>query len=77
MVTRHDRVKFGLSEIAKRSRVGTTIVLDDFNDWTGCRRATAEFLSSHPDYIFEDGPKVILRHTHALNVVPAEYSRDR
>jgi O-methyltransferase len=28
---------------------GGFIVLDDYNDWDGCRRATDEFLAAHPD----------------------------
>jgi len=59
----YEPVKLCLSEIAKRSGVGSTIILDDFNAWSGCRQASIEFLSVHPEYTFDDGPNAILRRT--------------
>lgn len=57
----YDPVKLCLTEIARRSVVGTTIVLDDFNDWSGCRQATLEFLSERTEYSFDHGPNVVLK----------------
>jgi asparagine synthase (glutamine-hydrolysing) len=57
----YDPVKLCLSEVAKRSAVGSTIVVDDFKAWSGCRAATIEFLSTHSEYIFDDGPNAILK----------------
>jgi asparagine synthase (glutamine-hydrolysing) len=57
----YDPVRLCLSEIAKRSSVGTAIVIDDYHDWTGCRQATDEFISAHPGFAVENGPNLILK----------------
>jgi hypothetical protein len=48
-----------LSEIAERSNVGTVVVIDDYHDWSGCRQATNEFISTHPNFAAEDRPSVL------------------
>ena len=42
-------------------RPGGVILIDDYHDYGGCRTAVEEFLSSNPDYLFEDGANPILR----------------
>jgi asparagine synthase (glutamine-hydrolysing) len=57
----YDPVKLCLSEIAKRSNVGTSVVIDDYHDWSGCRQATNEFIATHPNFAANEGPNLILR----------------
>lgn len=57
----YDPVRFCLNAVADRVSPGGAIVLDDYNDYGGCRIATDEFLLQRPDYRREDGPNVILR----------------
>lgn len=57
----YDPVKFCLSAIADRVSPGGVIILDDYNDYGGCRTATDEFLAARQDYQMDAGPNVILR----------------
>lgn len=45
----HDPVRFCLEAIYERLSPGGFIVLDDYDDYGGCRRATDAFLASVPD----------------------------
>jgi asparagine synthase (glutamine-hydrolysing) len=45
----YDPVKLCLERIHPKLSPGGLIVLDDYFDWGGCRRATDEFLASRPD----------------------------
>lgn len=45
----HDPVTFCLETIYPRLAPGGVIVLDDYNDYGGCREATDTFLAAHPD----------------------------
>jgi O-methyltransferase len=56
-----DPVAYCLRETASRLSPGGVIVIDDYNDYGGCRTATDEFLASHPNFIFENGSNAILR----------------
>jgi len=53
-------VKFCLNTLRGRlSRYGA-IVVDDYNDWPGCRQAVDEFLAENGDMVLE------IAHTHAI-----------
>jgi len=57
----YDPVTYCLTIAADRLNSGGVIVIDDYHDYGGCRTAVDEFLSSHSDFEFEDGPNPILR----------------
>jgi predicted O-methyltransferase YrrM len=44
----YDSVRTCLERIVPRLVEGGTIVLDDYDSWSGCRRATDEYLAAHP-----------------------------
>jgi asparagine synthase (glutamine-hydrolysing) len=44
----YDSVMLCLNYAAPRLSAGGMIVLDDYNDWEGCREATDEFCAAHP-----------------------------
>ena len=54
-------VRFCLERIAERLSAGGAIVLDDYHDYAGCRRAADEFMAARPEFSFEDGENVVLR----------------
>jgi asparagine synthase (glutamine-hydrolysing) len=58
----YEPVAYCLHNVAARLSPRGVIVLDDYHDYGGCRTATDEFLRMRPDFIFEDGENVILRH---------------
>jgi asparagine synthase (glutamine-hydrolysing) len=45
----YDPVKLCLDRIVPRLSAGAYVVLDDYNDYGGCRRAVDEFLQTDPD----------------------------
>jgi asparagine synthase (glutamine-hydrolysing) len=45
----HDPVSFCLEAIYRHLSPGGMIILDDYNDYGGCRVATLEFLGQHDD----------------------------
>jgi len=57
----YDPVRFCLNSIADLVPGGGAIVLDDYNDYGGCRTATDEFLKARPEFEFQNGANVILR----------------
>jgi asparagine synthase (glutamine-hydrolysing) len=57
----YDPVSFCLQRLADRVAPGGIVLLDDYNDYGGCRTAAQEFLAARPDYAFEAGPNAILR----------------
>jgi len=57
----YDPVAFCLAEIAPRLSVGGIVVLDDYNDYGGCRTAVDEFTVAHPDFQLEIGASAVLR----------------
>lgn len=57
----YDPVRYCLDFVAKRMAVGGIVLLDDYNDYAGCRRATDEFLAANPGFSLESGRNVILR----------------
>lgn len=43
-------VKFCINEIAPRLSDGGVMIIDDINDYEGCRKAVNEFLEHNPDF---------------------------
>lgn len=62
----YDPVAFCLKSCAEKLSDGGLLIIDDYNDYGGCKTAVDEFLSAHPEYIFEAGPNPILRKTSAV-----------
>lgn len=58
----YDPVRYCLAETAKRLSPGGLIVIDDYNDYAGCRTAVDEFLRLRPDFRMDGGQNPILRH---------------
>lgn len=59
----YEPVKFCLDSLVSKIPRGAAIVLDDYNDYGGCRTAANEFLDAHPDFALESGANAILRRT--------------
>lgn len=57
----YDPVIYCLQEVSKILSPGGVILIDDYNDYGGCRTAVEEFLSQNSEYDFEDGANPILR----------------
>lgn len=56
----HDPVKLCLERLGPRISVGGFIVLDDYNDYEGCRKATDNFLKQAPFEIITLKPHAVL-----------------
>lgn len=46
----YEPVKLCLEYIAPLLSLGGMIILDDYHDWPGCKKAADEFCSSHPEF---------------------------
>ncbi len=57
----YDPVAFCLKVCSEKLSDGGLIIIDDYNDYGGCRTAVVEFLSARPDFIIEPGVNPILR----------------
>lgn len=57
----YDPVRYCLNQTAARLSPGGLMVIDDYHDYEGCRRAVDEFLVEHPDFLMEPGQNPILR----------------
>lgn len=57
----YDPVRYCLRETARRLAPGGVIVIDDYNDYAGCRAAVDEFLARNGDFDMEPGLNPILR----------------
>ncbi len=57
----YDPVRFCLAAVADRLSPGGIIVIDDYNDYGGCRVAVDEFIRTRPDYRMEQGANPFLR----------------
>ena len=58
----YDPVKLCLDRIVPRLAPGGYVVLDDYNDYGGCRRAVDEFLDTNPDVdIVARAPNFVFR----------------
>lgn len=56
----YDPVHHCLSVLHERTRSGSVIIIDDYNDYSGCRTAIDEFIAKHRQYILKPGTNVIL-----------------
>jgi len=56
----YDPVRCCLAAVAERLSVGGAIILDDYHDYGGCRRATDEFLAANSAFELQDGANVLL-----------------
>lgn len=45
----YDPVMYCLNYVTPRLSPGGFIILDDYNDWPGCKKAADEFVAAHPD----------------------------
>jgi len=57
----YDPVSYCLSARADRLHPDGIIAIDDYHDYGGCHAAVDEFLASHPDFAFDDGPNPFIR----------------
>jgi asparagine synthase (glutamine-hydrolysing) len=57
----YDPVKFCLDVCADKLGEGGIVIIDDYNDYGGCRTAVDEFLAARPDFTFEPGLNPFLR----------------
>jgi asparagine synthase (glutamine-hydrolysing) len=61
----YDSVKMCLDTIAPRLSRGGRVVLDDYNDYGGCRSAVRDFLATHPGCVIETvSPSAVLRQVN-------------
>lgn len=66
----YDPVRFCLTSIYPHLSPGAHIVIDDYNDYGGCRQATDEFLSARPDTrIVKSDSNVVLVRTQSASAV--------
>lgn len=57
-------VRFCLTSIVHRLSPGALVILDDYNDYGGCRRAADEFLAAHDCFrLIRRGPNAVLHYT--------------
>jgi O-methyltransferase len=57
----YDPVKFCLAAVAQRLSTGGVMMLDDYNDYGGCKTAADEFIAANPGFRFEPGVNPIIR----------------
>lgn len=56
----YDPVLYCLETLDPFVSKGGKIILDDYNDYGGCRQATDAFLDAHPNYRLDNGKNAIL-----------------
>ena len=64
----YDPVHYCLHAIADKMSEGGIVIIDDYNDWGGCRIAVDEFVAERKDFIFEMGSNPFLRKKHGTTV---------
>ncbi len=70
----YDPVKLCLQRIGPRLAPGAYVVLDDYENYGGCRRATDEFLeSAHDIQIIAPGPNLVFRRSQSAT--PTRHER--
>ena len=57
----YDPVRYCLQAISRKMSTDGVVIVDDYNDYGGCRTAVDEFVATRPDYVFEDGVNPFLR----------------
>lgn len=61
----YESVRMCLDAIAHRLSVGACIVLDDYNDYGGCRSAVRDFLAAAPEFKLDSAkPSGLIRRTN-------------
>ncbi len=75
----YDPVALCLERIVPRLSTGGYVVLDDYNDYGGCRRAVDEFLETHaevdviarvPNFVFRKRAPVAANHSPSARPMP-------
>lgn len=56
----YDPVLYCLEALDPFMSSGGKIILDDYNDYGGCQKATDDFLKAHPNYSLDNGKNAIL-----------------
>jgi O-methyltransferase len=56
----HDPTRFCLDQLADRVPSGGAIVVDDYHNYGGSRKATDAFLAERPEFRLEQGDNVVL-----------------
>lgn len=59
----YDPVRYCLDAVSKKLSPKGLIVIDDYHDYGGCRRAVDEFLTANPGFLMLAGPNPIIRRT--------------
>jgi asparagine synthase (glutamine-hydrolysing) len=57
----YDPVAYCLASVAPLLSVGGILLIDDYNDYGGCRTAVDEFMAAHPEFELSAGANVVLR----------------
>jgi O-methyltransferase len=57
----YDPVKYCLRACADKMLPGGQIIIDDYENYGGCRNAVDEFMNERQDFLFDPGPNPILR----------------
>jgi asparagine synthase (glutamine-hydrolysing) len=57
----YDPVRYCLEAIGQKMSAGGAVIIDDYNDYGGCRTAVDEFVAARSDFAFEDGVNPFLR----------------
>lgn len=57
----YDPVRYCLEQVAEKLTPGGIMMLDDYNDYGGCRAAADEFIAARPEFRFEPGANPIIR----------------
>lgn len=50
----YEPVKISLERIVRNLVVGGSVIIDDYQDWSGCRKATDEYFQNKSDYFHMD-----------------------
>ena len=59
----YDPVRYCLEAVAEKLSPGGIMMLDDYNDYGGCRTATDEFVAARPEFRLELGANAIIRRS--------------
>jgi O-methyltransferase len=57
----YDPARYCLHAIADKMSEGGIVIIDDYNDWGGCRTAVDEFVAERNDFVLEKGSNPFLR----------------
>jgi O-methyltransferase len=69
----YEPVLYRLNFVWPRLSLGGFIVVDDYNDWNGCKKATDEFLSSHKNaQLVRHRPHAVMRKPALLTSLQTE-----